>query len=581
MSKEPTLLVAAIDFGTTYSGYAFSFRHEFECDPLKVSASSWTTGSRVSISLKTSSCVLFRPNGQFDSFGFEAEDRYSDLTLDNEHHDWLYFRRFKMMLYGAQDVHRTSKIKDETGKEMLAMDVFAAAICYLKDHMLQSYTDRTYGSRVDINDIKWVLTVPAIWEDGAKQFMREAAVMAGIPGEHLILALEPEAASMFCKYLPVERMSGSSDKTITCFKTKSKYLVLDAGGGTIDITVHEVLPNGKLRELYKANGGAWGGTTIDDAFLEFIEGITGTEVMARFREDHKDDYIDLLREFEVKKRTVQPDMDSKVTFKIPISLHELYREIQNGEIREAVRNTPDLSGKVTFAGDKMRVDAEMVKSLFDKTGGTITQHIGSILRLSVAEGVSSILMVGGFSESPMLRNAVQNAFPNVRVIVPHEAGLAVLKGAVIFGHDSQVITSRIAKYTYGLKIYKRYNSKVHPKERIINKDGEQQVRGCFDKLVEIGESVSINEQSQMKTYQPQSGCDSFAVKLFASPDPNPIFVDDPGCIPLGEVTVECKDRKGNIGCASVCLVFGGTELEVRAVHDTSGEKTNAKFNFLE
>lgn len=30
------LVVAAIDFGTAYSGYAFSTRNDFEKDPLKV-----------------------------------------------------------------------------------------------------------------------------------------------------------------------------------------------------------------------------------------------------------------------------------------------------------------------------------------------------------------------------------------------------------------------------------------------------------------------------------------------------------------------------------------------------------------
>jgi hypothetical protein len=41
------------------------------------------------------------------------------------------------------------------------------------------------------------------------------------------------------------------------------------------------------------------------------------------------------------------------------------------------------------------------------------------------EGTDIILMVGGFSESPMLRNAVERAFPNRTLIIPEEAGLAV------------------------------------------------------------------------------------------------------------------------------------------------------------
>ncbi|XP_060570239.1 heat shock 70 kDa protein 12A-like [Ruditapes philippinarum] len=583
MSKgNQALLVAAIDFGTTYSGYAFSFRHEFEQDPLKVCASSWTTGSRVSISLKTSSTILFKPNRQFDSFGFEAEDKYSDLALDDEHRDWYYFRRFKMMLYSSKDVHRTSLIKDETGKELPAMEVFAAGIRYLKDHMMQSCTERMYGGDMNLHDIRWVLTVPAIWDDAAKQFMREAALKAGIPGEYLKLALEPEAASMFCRYLPVERMMGSADKKITCFQPKSKYLVLDAGGGTVDITVHEVIQNGKLKELYKANGGAWGGTTIDEAFMRFIQAITGEKVILRFQEDHKDDFIDLLREFEIKKRTVKPDMDSKVTFKIPITLHELYRDVNDGEIRDAVRKIPTLEGKVTFAGDKMRVEADTVKALFAQTNDTITKHLQNILSLPVAQGISSILMVGGFSESPMLRHAVETSFPNARVIIPHEAGLAVLKGAVIFGHDSNIITSRIAKFTYGLKCYSEFDPSIHPKERVIyNKCGGKEVRGSFSKLVEVGQSVSEIDQSKMMSYHPTDGESAFCIKLFASPKRDPIFVDEPECISIGEVSVDCRDRHGKIGSASVGLIFGGTELEVRAVHNTTGEETKATFDFLE
>jgi hypothetical protein len=75
-----------------------------------------------------------------------------------------------------KDVHRTSLIKDETGKELPAMVVFAAGIRYLKDHMMQSCTERMYGGDMNLHDIRWVLTVPAIWDDAAKQFMREAAL---------------------------------------------------------------------------------------------------------------------------------------------------------------------------------------------------------------------------------------------------------------------------------------------------------------------------------------------------------------------------------------------------------------------
>lgn len=93
------LIVAAIDIGTTFSGYAFSFGHQYMKDPLKISINLWTAGCGGVVSLKTSTCVLFDPKGEFHSFGYDAEDKYSELALDDNHHDWYYFRRFKMTLY--------------------------------------------------------------------------------------------------------------------------------------------------------------------------------------------------------------------------------------------------------------------------------------------------------------------------------------------------------------------------------------------------------------------------------------------------------------------------------------------------
>lgn len=43
----------------------------------------------------------------------------------------------------------------------------------------------------------------------------------------------------------------------------------------MDITVHEVMEGGHLKELHKASGGAWGGTKVDDAFHKLLVDIVG------------------------------------------------------------------------------------------------------------------------------------------------------------------------------------------------------------------------------------------------------------------------------------------------------------------
>ena len=43
-------------------------------------------------------------------------------------------------------------------------------------------------------------------------------------------------------------------------------------------------------------------------------------------------------------------------------------------------------------------------------------------------------MVGAFSDCPIIQDAVYKAFPDNQIIIPEDAGLSVLKGAVLFGH---------------------------------------------------------------------------------------------------------------------------------------------------
>src|ERR1700721_1475451 len=51
------------------------------------------------------------------------------------------------------------------------------------------------------SELRWCITVPAIWDDQDKQAMRQAAYDAGFPeGEdRLLLSIEPEAAALYCQ----------------------------------------------------------------------------------------------------------------------------------------------------------------------------------------------------------------------------------------------------------------------------------------------------------------------------------------------------------------------------------------------
>lgn len=288
------LLVAAIDFGTTYSGYAFSFRHDYMMDPLKINTNTaWASGGRGMQSWKTPTTVLLKSDQSFDSFGYDAEDKYCELAENDEHHDWYYFKRFKMLLHNKLGLKRDMLIPEAMGKEMPAKTIFTIAIRFITNHLLNSIRSR--GIEFYDTDILWVLTVPAIWNEPAKQFMREAAEDAGIKKGQLRLALEPEAASVYCKTIPMERQQCGEGQAVTLgpFSPETRYLVLDLGGGTVDVTVHEVKANGTLKEIHKASGGAWGGTRVDASYFELFSQLFGRTLMEEFKKENKYEHLDM------------------------------------------------------------------------------------------------------------------------------------------------------------------------------------------------------------------------------------------------------------------------------------------------
>ena len=59
-------------------------------------------------------------------------------------------------------------------------------------------------------------------------------LQAGISKSRLMIALEPEAASLYCRYLPIKK--GDEGNSLVSFQPGTKYIVLDAGGTVLQLT---------------------------------------------------------------------------------------------------------------------------------------------------------------------------------------------------------------------------------------------------------------------------------------------------------------------------------------------------------
>jgi molecular chaperone DnaK (HSP70) len=84
------------------------------------------------------------------------------------------------------------------GRELPLMKVISESLRYIAEKALDKLQEQV--GKVIKTKIRWVLTVPALWSEEHKHFMRKAAHQAGIIEEisssNLLLCLEPEGASI-------------------------------------------------------------------------------------------------------------------------------------------------------------------------------------------------------------------------------------------------------------------------------------------------------------------------------------------------------------------------------------------------
>ncbi len=79
-----------------------------------------------------------------------------------------------------QELNKDTMIKASNGKLMSALTVFSHSLRFFRDQALQELSDQS-ATKILNEDVRWVITVPAIWKAPAKQFMRQAAYSVCYP----------------------------------------------------------------------------------------------------------------------------------------------------------------------------------------------------------------------------------------------------------------------------------------------------------------------------------------------------------------------------------------------------------------
>ena len=225
------------------------------------------------------------------------------------------------------------------------------------------------------SEIQWILTVPAIWNDTAKDMMRKWIIKAGLVSDddpnQCKIVYEPDCASLAIQHEIRDRVNDddfkSNGTTNVSLKKGDKYVLVDAGGGTVDIACHEILGEFGVKEVLPPSGGPWGSFYIDEVYKELLDDIFGEfkkspnmdefKVMDEFKKSHPGAYIEAIHHFQRAKQQFGVYQDNHHNCRLPDDFVAWLEEQHEDE--ENTLDIEQIAAKV--APEKIRLNGETLE----------------------------------------------------------------------------------------------------------------------------------------------------------------------------------------------------------------------------
>ena len=344
----------------------------------------------------------------------------------------------------------------------------------------------------------------------------------------------------------------------------------------MDITVHEKLGNGSLKEICAASGGPWGGKTVNERFLTFLRNAVGNDNFQEFKDSFPESYMELIGDFEVKKRLMSRNTETII--RMPLALKEIFA-YSGGSSSSNVAN-------FKFVRDKLKMSPELMASFFQESVDKIIEHVRRILNSKELQDVDKILVVGGFADSTFVQDAFKTSFKDKQVIIPRDAGLAVLKGAVMFGFNEKSISSRVLRYTYGTDVSVPFEPGVHPPEKKFMQFGViSSCKDVFAVYARAGESIDYDQRVKraFSVFSPHAKVLMNRSSIYRSTDKDPKFVTDESCEKIGDVEIFSVQEKSSSHLKSIeiTLMFGRTEITVEARDPVTNDTVDSKLEIID
>ncbi|GES97211.1 hypothetical protein GLOIN_2v1845494 [Rhizophagus clarus] len=525
-------VVVGLDFGTTYSGFAYC--HVSEKNPCSNTNWHGEVGQ-----LKTNTILQYDDEyNNVKSWGAPAiAKKLRKMNKQNNCESSKPVELFKLHLGDLLDEH----------KPKLPVDYRKAITDYLREigKVIKETVAKRWTKIDYFEDVLLVISVPAEFSDKSKVIMRACAFEAGLIKDECSINLqfttEPEAAAVYC-------MNNLEEHNLA--QPGTNFMIVDCGGGTVDLTTRKLINGNQLDEITERTGDFCGSTFIDTEFIKYLRKKFGDKPIDLLIDNNHEQMQYLIQQFCRHCKIPFSGNDSDFLYELDIqdTIPILKQYVTDNNIREALEEN-----------EWVQLD-------------------------NAQETCSAMFLVGGFSESRYLQKRIRQVFEHRvdNISVPLQPIAAISRGAAIYGlsndlnnisNGESVISSRVLKYTYGTNTFYKWK-KGDPEDR-KTKNGYIEKFEC---LAKRGTKMDINQEVTSSHRPHKADQDSIDYKLFYTEKYDGIYCDDPGMNLLGKFRIDLPGS-GKDRCVLFGMTFGKMEIVASARNKQTGQIYRTTFKF--
>ncbi|ORZ22048.1 hypothetical protein BCR42DRAFT_161778 [Absidia repens] len=536
MIEDEYAYVVGIDFGTTFSGCCYAFTKDRFEDFQDITA--WPK-QRNAAYPKTPTVLMYKKDSQqVGSWGDAAR-----IQSERPHLQDLLLEKFKLYL-DEESLGTLPPLPNGLTPLQVIADYLRLLHRYISETM-----ERGFAQNYNPSNFRYCLTVPATWSDRAKAFMREASIVAGLidrydPPERLMLISEPEAAALYC------------EKTVDQFQLThgQRFMICDAGGGTVDLIVfeiNEVRRNRSLKEVTKGSGDTVGSTFLDKNMEQLIR-----DRFQHFGGINRRSMDQMMTVFIERIKPQFDDDDEEHFIPIPFTL---------GYPNEDNEEAGIMDGTVIFTAEELK------EKVFEPVVLKVLDLIKNQLDGSTDKQVDAIFMVGGFGKSIYLHRRVKETFvPRVKFVgIPPRAEMAVVRGAVYFGLKPRLVTQRVSRRTYGLNSQVPFDPLYDPSENYTLLGDTAYCKGRFSVYATKGQTINLDECVTKKYYVPYPYDNETDLYAYDGDGPPPRLISDPRVKLVARFPIKMPTFDDvNVGeqlLMTINMFFGRTEIKLEVL----------------